>query len=95
MFDEMITMQILTKLLVTNMVANNLSTSAKSDRIWLSRASAFSRICCNSLGVREKKATSEPDTKAEIKSRINITTPIMAISGVKPKYVIANSSKRN
>ena len=93
-FELRITMQILTRLLVTKIVASNLSTSESSPKIILSRVSGFSRICCNWLGESEKNATSEPDTNADTNNSNIITANIATICGVKPKYVIANSSNR-
>ena len=61
-------MQMFTKLLVTKMVANSESTSSSNERMALSRASGFTRISCRLRGVSEKKATSEPETKAETRS---------------------------
>ena len=76
-FDERITMQIFTRLLATRMVASSESTSSSSERIALSRASGFVRISCCSRGVSEKKATSEPDTRAEIISNRTVQASCM------------------
>jgi hypothetical protein len=43
--------------------------------------------------VRAKKATSEPETSAEMQSRIEVPTNINATSKEKPKYVIPKPSK--
>ena len=60
----------LTKLLEINMVANSLSLNSNN---WLILASAdlsLSSISLKSLGLNEKKAISEPETKAEAPNKI-------------------------
>ena len=77
-------MLIFTKLLVTRIVASSESTSSSSDRMALSRASGFERISCNSRGVSEKKATSEPDAKADIINNTTEQASIMPTCMVNP-----------
>ena len=86
-------MQMLTKLLVTRIVASRCSTLSNAEIIALSREAVLSRMRLSSLGVSEKNATSEPETSAEMHSSRIVPAAIKATSHEKPKYVIPKSSK--
>ena len=94
-FDESITIQILTRLFVTRIVANRRSTFDSSETISPSRESELCDMRCSSLGVSEKNATSDPETRADMVSRINVRTSITPTSGVKPRYMTAVESKNS
>lgn len=72
-------MAMFTKLLAINIVANNFFGSINRDCMTLSLEFSDSSISSNCTGVSEKKATSEPDISAEIKSKTSKETliPIM------------------
>ena len=80
-------MQMLTRLFTTRIVASSSSTS-DSSRSTASEAAEWRwRICWMSLCDSEKKAVSEPDTRAETVSRQSVTTSIAALRAVKPSKV--------
>lgn len=77
------TMQIFTKLLTTNIVANNRSTSPNKRKIASDIGVLRSFSCCISLWVSEKNDVSAPDANAEIHSRHNAPIPDATICGEK------------
>ncbi len=88
-FEVSMTMQMFTRLLTMSMVASSLSTSssrATTVRLAVSRFDSRESI---SVRVNEKKATSDPDTIAEIKSSSRHMAPCTTIcaesmSGARP-----------
>jgi hypothetical protein len=83
MKEEIITIAILTKLLPTNIVASSFSGAERSFNANNEELFLLSLSSSNSLGSKEKKATSEPEISAEmISNKTRTRSPIRA-SGLK------------